>query len=495
MSNAVGRRLALAGIALGLSACTVMGPDYARPASPLPAGFGGSGAGKGATTPTAAAAGTAGIEAGIPADWWTLYRDPGLDRLVDAARERNLDLEIALAQLQEAEAVLTEARAALFPQVDLGAQGSRSRITTLGAQPVFAGVPITRTDFRLAASTAFELDFWGRVRRGAEVAQAQLLAAGHARDTVALSVAGATTQAYFLLRSLDAQLAVTRESLALRDESLQVVRSRARGGIASDLELAQAEGARADAAAQLQELQRQRALVERQLGALTAQPGLAVAEGDLRSLPLPPVPPAGLPSSLLDRRPDVRAAEEALVAANARIGVARAAMMPGVSLTGLLGGQSRELSDLLASGARIWSLGFALNLPLFDAGRLSARVEQAEARQRQALAAWRKAAESAFRETAESLDNGARAAAAETDLQARAEAARRAASLARKRYEAGYSAYLEVLDAQRTLNEAELALIRNRQARLAYSVDLMKALGGGWPAPARNGERSESSSR
>ena len=201
-------------------------------------------------------------------------------------------------------------------------------------------MPAIRSDFRLTASTAFEIDFWGRVRRAGEAARGAAAGDGYARDVVELSVAGATAQAYFLLRSLDAQVVVTRESLALRQESLQLVRSRARGGIASDLDVAQSESARADAAAQLSELQRQRGLVEHQLGFLTGQPDLSLAAGDLRALPIPPTPPAGLPSSLLDRRPDVRAAEQALVAANARIGVARAAMMPTISLTGLYGGQS-----------------------------------------------------------------------------------------------------------------------------------------------------------
>jgi multidrug efflux system outer membrane protein len=478
------RALALATAALGLGGCTVMGPDYRRAELELPAAY-----------PAAGSSVAANEAVRVPSDWWTLYGSGELDRLVEAARQRNADLEAALAQLQEAEAVLREARAALFPQVDLGGQGSRTRVTTLGATPVFAGVPVVRSDFRLAASTAYELDFWGRVRRGTEAAQAQLLASTYAQDVAELSVTGAVAQAWFLLRSLDAQTGVTRESVRLREETLQVVRSRARGGVASELDVAQAEGALSDAAVQLQELQRQRALVERQLGQLTGQPALALPEGDLRSLPVPPVPPPGLPSSLLDRRPDVRAAEESLVAANARVGIARAAMMPSVSLTGLFGGQSRELSDVLESGARIWSLGVSVNLPIFDAGRLAARSEQAEARQRQALAAWRKAAESAYRETADGLSNAERSQAAEAQLQSAVEAARRAASLARKRYEAGYSAYLEVLDAQRTQNNAELALIRNRQARLAYSVDLMKALGGGWPVPDRNGERSESSSR
>ncbi|HWS74392.1 MAG TPA: efflux transporter outer membrane subunit [Quisquiliibacterium sp.] len=481
---------------LGLGACTMLGPDYRRAELELPAGYTAEAAATAAGAGGASGQAAASAEAQrVPADWWTLYGDAELNRLVEAARQRNADVAIALAQLQEAEAVLREARALLFPAIDLNGYGTRSQVTTLGAQPLPPSVPALRNDFRLTASTAYEIDFWGRVRRAGEAAEAQLLASAYTRDVVELSVAGATAQTYFLLRSLDAQVAVTRQSLALREETLQLVRSRARGGIASDFDLAQSESARADAAAQLSELQRQRGLVERQLGFLTGQPGLTLAAGDLRALPIPPTPPAGLPSSLLDRRPDVRAAEEALVAANARIGIARAAMMPTISLTGLYGGQSADLSDLLASGARIWSLGLAVNLPIFDAGRLAARVEQVEARQRAALAAWRRAAESAFRETAESLANVDLSVATEAELRAAVEASRRAASLARKRYEAGYSAYLEVLDAQRTQNVNDLAFIRTRQARLAYSVDLMKALGGGWPAPERNGERSASSSR
>jgi multidrug efflux system outer membrane protein len=186
---------------------------------------------------------------------------------------------------------------------------------------------------------------------------------------------------------------------------------------------------------------------------------------------------------LLDRRPDLRLAEQNLVAANARIGVARAAMLPTITLTGAFGGQSRDLSDLLAGGARIWSLGFGLTLPIFDAGRLVARADQAEARHRQLLAAYQKAAESAFREVADALSGIERSERAERVIEQRLAAARTAHGLATRRYEAGYSSYLEVLDADRVRNDAEIALVRNRQARLSFSVDLMKALGGGWMEP------------
>jgi multidrug efflux system outer membrane protein len=195
---------------------------------------------------------------------------------------------------------------------------------------------------------------------------------------------------------------------------------------------------------------------------------------------MPPLPPAGLPSTLLQRRPDILQAEQQLIAANAQIGIARAAMFPTISLTSYLGSESRGLSSLLGTGAGIWSLGFGLTLPIFDAGRYAARTQAAEARQKQAVGGYQKAVETAFREVADALANVRQTAAAEEDQQARAQAAHNVLRLARLRYEAGYSAYLEVLDAQRVANEAELAFVRNRQARLAASVDLMKALGGGW---------------
>ena len=453
--------------------CTVVGPDYRRPAQELPERFVD-------VLPADAAGAQPG--AALPADWWTLYRDPQLDALVAATLSGNADIRLAIAQVDEAEAALREAWAVLVPQVDLGATGSRSRVSTMGAQPVPPGVPLVRNDLRIALSTAFELDLWGKLRRGVEAIDAQLMGSRYARDVVALSLAGATTQSWFVLRSLDAQVAVSRESVDTRTETLELVRARARGGVASDLDVNQAEAARAEAALQLIELQRQRAAIERQLGALAGQPGLRVPAGDLRTMPVPPLPPPGLPSTLLDRRPDIRQAEAALQAANARIGVARAAMLPTITLTGSYGGQSAELSDLLGSGARIWSLGFGLSLPIFDAGRLQARTEQAEARQRQALAGYQKSIETAFREVGDALGNSERSVAAEGDLQRRLDAARNTTRLARARYEAGYSGYLELLDALRTQNDAELALIRNRQARLSYSVDLMKALGGGWVA-------------
>ena len=461
------RGLVLAALA-GLAACAPVGPDYRRPEIELPSDY-----------PETASA-TAGA---VRADWWAAFNDAALDALIAAARERNADIRVAAAQLEEAEAALREVDTAFTPTVDLGFSTSESRLSALTALP--NPQPRIRIDRRLAASTAFEIDFWGRLRRGVEAARAQALASRYGRDTVALSLAGTVAQAYFALRALDSQIALARGTLDARGESLQVIRDRVAGGVAAELEAHQAEVARADAAVQLDEFIRQRKIIEHQLAQLTGRPGQRVATGDLASLPPVPLPPPGLPSSLLARRPDVRAAEQSLVAVNARIGVAKAAMFPTISLTGNLGGQSAAFSDLIATGAHIWSLGFGLALPLFDAGRNAARVEQAEARARQAVASYQKAVEAAFREVADALGNLEVTHLSAASLTLRQGAARRALEIARTRHAAGYSGYLEVLDAQRTANDAELALVRNRQALLAYSVDLMKALGGGWNAGGR----------
>ena len=317
---------ALACAALLLAGCAAVGPDYQRPAVDLPS-----------TYPVADAAGTA---AAVDAAWWKLYGDAALDQLVASALARNADIRLAVARIEEADANLREAGATFLPQIDLGAAGSRSGVSTTGAVAVPSTVPVIRNNVRLTAATAFELDFWGRLRRALEAARAQALGTHYAKDVVSLSLAGLTTQAYFSLRSLDVQIALTRETLAVRGEALVIVRSRAAGGIASDLDVNQAVVSRADAATQLRDLQRQRTLVEHQLGTLAGRLDLALPQSaTLLALPMPPAPPPGLPSALLERRPDLRQAEQQLVSANALIGVARAAMLPTISLTGSYGAQ------------------------------------------------------------------------------------------------------------------------------------------------------------
>jgi multidrug efflux system outer membrane protein len=448
---------------VALAGCTTVGPDYQRPEIAVPNEY-----------PEAAAKG----EPSIPADWWTLFNDAQLNELVQSSFKHNADVRLAAARVQEAAGVLREARALIYPDVSAGVSSTRSRVSELTIPPPLP--PLERTTNQLLVSTTYELDFWGRYARGDEAARAALLNSLLSRDTVLLTLAGATSQAYFALRSLDAQLTVLDLVIQSRRESLELAQARAKAGLASDLDVYQAQSALSDAVVQRYDTERNRQLVERQLAQLTGRLDLRVGAGDVFTLPLPPVPPAGLPSALLERRPDVRAAEQSLVAANAQIGIAKAALFPTISLTAAAGSQSAEFADLLSKGAGIWTLGASVVMPIFDAGRRSARVDQAEARREQAVAGYQKSVETAFREVADALVNVDRTAGSETELQLRLRAARAALDLSNERYKAGYSPFLEVLDAQRTVNDAAIAFVRNRQARLAFSVDLMKALGGGW---------------
>lgn len=451
--------LLLAAAALLTSACAV-GPDYRRPDTPLPATFAGE-------APADASA------AAIAPDWWTLFGDTQLDALVEAALARNTDLLQAVARVEQADALLRETGSALLPSVNGNASGSRSRRFMNEQAQV-------RTTLGLGLSTAFEIDFWGKLRSATEAARAQALASRHARDVVRLSVAGLTAQAYFALRSLDEQIVLVQQTLRTRDENVRVLGRRVDAGVSSRLDLDQAQALRADAAVQLRELQRQRALAQSQLGLLSGEPGLALGEGTLTQTV--PAVPVGLPSELLARRPDVQQAEQQLVATNAQVGVARAAMFPSLSLTGSLGFESAALASLIESGSGIWSLGFGLAVPLFDGGRLAARTDQAWARQREAIAAYQGAVQAAFRDTADALASLRAARESQAEVLERQRANDHALQLAQLRYDAGYSAYLELLDAQRSANAARLETVRNRQTQLAATVDLLRALGGGWSA-------------
>jgi len=448
-----------------LAACTLVGPDYRRPEIPLPGQY-------------PEAAGGSGTEAVIPPDWWVLYRDERLNSLVDSGLARNTDLRLAAARIEEAAAVVRQAQASLSPQIEGDASASRSRRSTqVGAGN--QGPPI-RNDYRIGASGSFELDFWGRLRRLRESAGAEYLSTRYGRDAVMQSLVAAIAQTYFTVLSLDAQIRTSLETLAAATDSAQIVRARAEAGLVSELDLNQAEANRAQLASQVKLLQRQRAATLHQLGVLTGNLDLELTAGDIRNLPVPPLPPAGLPSSLLERRPDVRQAEAALEAANARIGVARAEQFPTLSLTAALGTQSAALGNLFSAGSGVWSLGFGVVGPIFDAGLYAARTEQAEAQARQAAIAYEQTVQGAFREVSDALSNLRLAAAAEQDLILQVEQSRRSLELATMRYEAGYSAYIEVLDARRTLNIAQLELLRNRENFLTFTVDLMSALGGGW---------------
>jgi outer membrane protein, multidrug efflux system len=461
-------RLAVAlSASLLLGGCAV-GPDYLRPSFWFP-------------EPTKENIAVAQAEAPINPQWWTLFGDAALNNLEEQAMEANQDVQAAIARLEAAEAAAREAGADYLPNVSLGANSSRNQVSgkTFSGQSTGNA---TYNDTRVAASLSYEVDLWGRIRRSNEAARAEALASRFGRDTVRLTLAGLVANEYLNLRSLDGQLDVTGQTLESRQQALKIVQARLNAGTASGLDQAQAESELNGAQAQWSELRRQRALSESQIGLLCGQPGLKISATGLDKLPLPPTPPAGLPSTLLEARPDIRQAEEKLIAANARIGVAKAAYYPTISLTGLLGSESMALSNLFSSGAGIWSAAIGLSMPIFDAGRTGARVDQATAAQKESLANYRKAVQTAFKEVNDAIIGLREYSEQEAAYSAQVGASQRALDLAQKRYESGYSGYMDLLDAQRTLNSAQLQYLASRRSRLGAAVDLFKALGGGWVA-------------
>ena len=431
------------GASLLLAGCMV-GPDYVRPTSTLPEQY---------KETTAESGAPADAKALVNPEWWTLFNDAMLNQLVQQALVANQDLQAAIARLAASEAAAREAGAELYPAVGLGAGGSRNQ--TSGE--TFNGRQSGRALYdnrRAALSLSYEVDLWGRIRRGTEAAGAEALASRYGRDSVRLALIGQLANEYLALRSHEAQLEVTQQALESRQQSLKIVQARVDGGTASGLDLAQAESALSAAQGQWSQVKRQRALSENQIGLLTGQPGLKIAAAGLEQLPVPPTPPVGLPSTLLEARPDVRQAEERLIAANARIGVAKAAYFPAIGLTGMYGSESAALANLFSGSAGIWTAAIGLSMVIFDAGKTEARVDQASAAQAENLANYRKTLQTAFREVNDAIVNLHEFANEEAAFAAQVAASKKAYDLAQKRYESGYSGYSDLLDTQRTFNAA-----------------------------------------
>jgi multidrug efflux system outer membrane protein len=454
----------VSGIMLGviLSSCTMLGPDFFRPKMALPDSY------KQVEATSLAE---------IPDQWWTLYQDPQLNALVEKTLKNNSDIKQAVARIEEADAQMREAGAAILPTVDLGGNATRNRVTELGVFPVFAANP--RNDYILSLSSSIEIDFWGKLRRTKEAARANYLATQYAKETVQLSTESLVVTSYLNIRSLDSQLSNVKESLSFSEESLALAKRREESGIVSILDVQQASLVRDNLLLQEQDLIRVRKLTEHVLNVLTLAE-VNLGQADLATLPMPPTPPVGLPSELLENRPDVRQAEQALIAANANIGVAKAALYPSISLTGAFGGESLELGDVLKSASRIWTLGLGLNLPIFNGGALSARVDQSSAREKQALQTYIGTVATAFKEVNDALVNLRQYKAIEVIADSKKVTTQAMLAVAQNRYKAGYSGYLEVLEAQRSHIEATQSFVQSRQNTLTSTVDLFKTLGGGW---------------
>jgi multidrug efflux system outer membrane protein len=344
------------------------------------------------------------------------------------------------------------------------------------------GVGVQANTSQLGLVTSYELDVWGRVRRNVESATAVATASQYEKDSVSLTIAALVSNVYLRLRSLDAQMAVLKDSVRTRTESVKVAEAKLQGGLVSPIDVNQGRAALAASQASLSEITRQRALVQNQLGVLTGKLGLTIVAGDVHQLPAPLLPPEGLPSTIIESRPDVNRAEQDLIAANARIGVATAGLFPTFSLVGLFGAQSVAFSSFLTGQSSVWSGGIGLLQPIFSGGLLQGRLEYAKAQQQEVLGGYVKVVRNAFGEVSDALVSVQQTLQTEQYLLQQVEAATKAQALAVLRYEAGYVDFLNVLESQRVANEANLAFVINRSARLQASVDLFKALGGGWVA-------------
>jgi multidrug efflux system outer membrane protein len=466
-NNPYAARLALTlGLSLVFSGCAI-GPDYRRPETSLPERY------------VTDEAGNLTNTAPINPEWWKLFGDATLDQLIEQTLTRNQDLEAAVARMEAAEAAAREAGADYFPTVDLQGASIRSRTSGETSSGQQMGV-MTSTNRRIVLNIGYEFDIWGRLRRSNEAARAEALSGRFARDSLRLSLIAQVVSVYLDLRVRDVEVLAMSRTLRAQEKTRDIVQGKKDVGAASDLEVAQAVAAHAATAAQLTEILRQRTLAENLLALLAGQPGLRLEPLAEAAVPLSPLPPVGLPSALIEARPDVRQAEEALVAANARIGLAKAAYFPVISLTGFLGSESAQFSSLFTRPAEVWSYGAAITAPIFNWGRTSARVDQASARQRELLANYQKTVQGAFREVRDALASLSLFDRSEGELQTQLAAASDALRLANARYEVGYSGFLEVLDSQRTLNAAQLQYLAARRNRLLSAVDLFKALGGGW---------------
>lgn len=468
------KRVALASLGALLFAGCTLGPDYQRPQIELPQAWR-SGEALPASEQPEALANLA---------WWQLFEDPVLDALVAEALTNNRDLKIAAARIEEAAGLLGSTRAQLFPQVGASLGGSRAK-TSDSATPLPAGVDRIGEQYIAALNVGWEIDLFGRLRRATEASQAELLATEEARRALALSLAATVANSYISLRGLDDQLAISRHTLETREEALRIFELRYQGGVISEMELSQVRSEVETARIAVPLLEQSVAQQENAISALLGRlPGPIARGKTLAELSLP-LPPPSLPSSVLERRPDILQAEQALVASNARIGVAKAAYFPVVSLTGLLGSSSADLSKLFSGAAQIWSYGADAVLPIFTAGGIAGQVTAAEARQVQALEQYRKAIENAFREVDDALVAGTKTREVVEGLMRQLDALSSYDRVARLRFEGGYSAYLEVLDAERNLFQAQINESQARAEALIAVTTLYKVLGGGWKAASQ----------
>jgi multidrug efflux system outer membrane protein len=459
-----------------LGGCAV-GPDYKRPAVDTPAAY---------RTSTADTNAPVGTNSFADLGWWQVFQDPQLTAYIGEALTNNWDIQIAAARVLQAEGALRIARSQFMPTVGAGADWATTRTSETGPSGVPSGVNPQR-DFGSVYGTmaTYEVDLWGKIRRANEAARARYLATQDAQRTVRQTLVAEVATAYLDLLALDYELEIAQRTYQVRTNSLGLTSAREKGGVAAMQDVAQAKILVYGAEASIVDIQRQREQQENALCILLGRnPGSIQRGVGFTAQQVRPEVPAGLPASLLEHRPDLQTAEQQLVAANADIGQAKAAFYPQLTLTGLYGFQSVALSDLFKSQSQTWQFGPAVSMPLFTGGRLRANLKITQAQYEEALATYQKTVQNAFREVADGLIAYQRTREFRARQEERTQANREATDLANIRYDGGVTSYLEVLYNEQELFTAELNLAQARLNELLSVVQLYRALGGGWQAPA-----------
>ena len=457
--------------AVALAGCMV-GPDYKRPTLDMPQSW---------RFEEAAAKDTANTE------WWGQFDDPVLNDLIRIALQENKDAKIAAARVEQFLGQYGTTRAALFPQVGAAASASRER-TSLNTGPTplekISNVDRTFNNYEIYLNAAWEIDLWGKLRRATEAARADLLSTEEARRAVILTLVSSVAGSYVNLRDLDKQYEIAKQTAGVREKSYKLFKLRFEGGVISELELMQVKSEYEDALSRIPFYEKLIAQQENALSVLLGRNPQSIPRGKSIDELLLPVIPAGLPSDLLANRPDIRQAEQDLVAANANIGVAKAQYFPTISLTGFLGYASSDLSKLFTSPAFTWAYGAPITAPIFTAGAISGQVKAAEAVQQQLLIRYQQAIQGAFREMDDALVDQKRSR-EQLEAQGRqVESLGQYARIARLRFDEGYTSYLEVLDAERSLFNAQLSYAQTQGTIFQSLVNVYKAMGGGWVVEA-----------
>jgi multidrug efflux system outer membrane protein len=447
----------------------LLGPNYERPRVETPATF---------------RFAQAQAEDVVNTTWWEQFQDPVLNELIKTALANNLNVKEASARVDEFMGQFVSTRSALFPQVGAGFQASRQRASQSGPTPIPAGVSPVFNEFQPSVSGFWDIDLFGKVRRETEAARANVGAAEQAHRATILTLVSSVASSYIVLRSLDRQLEIAQSTTASRADSVHVFTLRQQFGQTSQMELAQSQSDYEASAATIPQLEQQIAQQEDALSVLLGSNPQPILRGRALDALAAPAVPAGLPSELLDRRPDILQAEQNLIAQNALIGAARALYFPDISLTGLFGSVSTRFSNLFTGPTRVWAYAGSVTVPIFTGGNIYGQNKQAEARQQEALFAYQNAIQVAFQQVDDALI-AVQKSGEQLVIQGRqVDSLSTYLRLARQRYDAGYTSYLEVLDAERNLFNAQLQYTQTHAATLTNVVSLYMAMGGGWVVEA-----------